>query len=613
MMIFDPFKLNAGWRGACSRHCLQLAVAIAVACTLLGAGDVFAQRSGKPGTKPSVRKTSAREALQVVAFDDFENTHALMEPFTVAVNPPPVFADGTDWTNQIPDWTIDNSLMGAPGSCLEGAYDGWTAMDVNSWIAQQGVQAGRTALGPVGERNIALVADPDAYDDFNGSSSNLFNSYITRTYPLSGDLNNLEIYFDYEFAYENNQRGTVEVSFDGGTTWQMLLDLKRVDGVPANNFVQVGIGETFTAANGDFTPSGNSVILRIGCLDGTNNWWFAVDNIGVKVNEVGGSDYFDDFENLAETMVPFEVATPPTAPVTRYDGTDWTDQIPANNPVLGAEFWTVDNSQTPGFSREEGFNGWRALDVKCWVNEQGGQGRSLLDLGSFNANAALVADGDAFYDYDRNLEDTGRAPSNSFNTYISRVYDLSGYDNRTLQISFGIEFRAEAAQMGLVEASFDGGLTWVPLQEVVTTGQATGNVPAVKVAEVANNGYLQELRTYNASLTDATTPQALKFQAAQSNKMILRFGYLRAGNNWWMAIDDVKVEAQAITWVKGDADGNGVTDFGDIDPFILAFFDPDLFASTYPNVIPAVQLDFNGDGMFDFGDIDGFINVLIGN
>jgi hypothetical protein len=211
------------------------------------------------------------------------------------------------------------------------------------------------------------------------------------------------------------------------------------------------------------------------------------------------------------------------------------------------------------------------------------------------------------------LENTGRAPGNSFNTYISRVYDLSGYDNRTLQISFAIELRAESNQMGLVEASFDGGATWVPLQEVVTTGRATGNVPAVKVVEVADGQYLQELRTYNASLTDSATPQALKFQAGQSNKMILRFGYLRAGNNWWMAIDDVKVEAEAITWVKGDADGNGVADFGDIDPFILAFFDPELFASTYPNVNPTVQLDFNGDGLFNFDDIDGFINVLFGN
>jgi hypothetical protein len=613
MTILDPIQLGSSGRVTRSQHWLRLAVAFAIACCLLGGGDAIAQRPGKAAGKVKPRKANPQDALQVVAFDDFENTHDLMEPFTVAVNPPPVYADGTDWTNQIPNWTVDNSGMGAPGSCLEGAYNGWTAMDVNSWIAQQGVQIGRTALGPIGERNVALVADPDAYDDFNGSASNLFNSYITRNYQLTGDLSKLEIYFDYEFAYENNQRGTVEVSFDGGSTWQMLLDLKQVSGAPANDFIQIGIGETFKATDGDFTPAGSSMLLRIGCLNGTNNWWFAVDNIGVKVNEAGGSDYFDDFEDLVATMVKFQVATPPTAPVTKYDGTDWTDGIPANNPLTGFEFWTVDNSQTPGFSREEAFNGWRALDVKCWVNEQGGQGRSLLDLGSFNANAALVADGDAFYDYDRNLENTGRAPSNSFNTYISRVYDLSGFDNRTLQISFGIEFRAEAAQMGLIEASFDGGTTWVPLQEVVTTDRATGNVPTVKVVEIATDAYLQEFRTYNASLTDNTTPEALKFQAAQSNKMTLRFGYLRAGNNWWMAIDDVKVEAVPITWVKGDANGNGVTNFDDIDPFILALINAEEFANTYPSVTPNVQLDFNGDGLFNFDDIDAFINVLIGN
>jgi hypothetical protein len=114
-------------------------------------------------------------------------------------------------------------------------------------------------------------------------------------------------------------------------------------------------------------------------------------------------------------------------------------------------------------------------------------------------------------------------------------------------------------------------------------------------------------------LTDNTTPEALKFQAAQSNKMTLRFGYLRAGNNWWMAIDDVKVEAVPITWVKGDANGNGVTNFDDIDPFILALINAEEFANTYPSVTPNVQLDFNGDGLFNFDDIDAFINVLIGN
>lgn len=532
---------------------------------------------------------SASAQLQTVAFDDFEDLHPTMVPLTIPLN---VYADGTDYSTQIRtgtsrEWTIDNSQMGFPagsaagGLCQEPGYNGWTAMDVASWTAEQGVQIGRTALG-LSTRNTALVADPDAYYDFLSAAqpSDAYNSYISRNYDLTGfDTSTLEISFDYEFAIENNQRGTIEVSFDGGTTWQMVLDL--VKGAFPNDTVLRGPG-TFVAGT-HFTPSGNQMLFRIGCITAGNNWWFAVDNVHVTTND--GFDDLEDFEGLP--MVSFMNAPPGASPPTtpRFDGTDFTNNIPN---------WTIDNSLMGGFCREPGFDGWTAMDVKCWVNEQGGQGRSLLDFGDFDLNAALIADGDAFYDFDRNFDDTGRAPSNSMNTYIQREYDLSTYDNRTLKISMDYEFRIENQQRGTIEVSFDNGQTWVLLRELVKGSNANG----VYLTSADNEG------------TAGTFVASTDFTALQTKKMILRFGYLDAGNNWWMAVDNVKVEAELLTFVPGDANDDGFFDFGDLEAFVMALLDPDGYATAYPNVNVNDVLDFFGDGTFDFGDIDAFVVAI---
>ncbi len=535
---------------------------------------------------------TAAAQLQTVAFDDFEDLHPTMVPFTIPLN---IFADGTDYSTQIRtgtprEWTIDNSQMGIPpgsaagGVCQEPGYNGWTAMDVASWTAEQGVQIGRTTLGLM-DRNTALVADPDAYYDFLSVAQqpDAYNSYISRNYDLTGfDTNTLQITFDWEFAIENNQRGTIEVSFDNGTTWQMLLDLVKGD-FPNNTILT---GPSTFSANVDFEPTSNQMLFRIGCITAGNNWWFAVDNVHATTGD--GFDDLEDFEGL--DMVSFlnepPGASPPTQP--RFDGTDFTNVIPN---------WTIDNSQMPGFCREPGYDGWTCMDIECWINEQGGQGRSLLSGFGFDQNAALVADGDAFYDFDRNFDDTGGAPSNSMNTYIQRTYDLSGYDNGTLQISMDFEFRIENQQRGTVEVSFDGGATWVLLQEL----KRVDGDPAL-----GNNQYI--IRSSEEPYVAGTD-----FAARQSNTMILRLGYLDAGNNWWFAVDNIRVEAETIDYVKGDANGNGVLNNFDLAALRLALLNRPEFNNQYPNVNPDVVLDFNLDGVFNNLDLAGFRNVLLGN
>ncbi len=592
MSFFFLSELFAKARNAVAKNRQLWLGAAAVVGGLLASEIAMAQRGATNDGLSSTRETTKpptifqQSVLSTVAFDDFENLHPTMLPFTLPAN---VFADGTDYSTDIRsgtarEWIIDNSQMGAPagslpgGVCEEPGYNGWTAMDVASWTAEQGSQIGRTTLG-LAARNTALVADPDAYYDFDnpGQPGLAYHSYIYRDYDLTGfDETDIEISFDYEFAIENAQRGTVEVSFDGGGSWTLILDL--VKGALPNDTILLG------PATIPVVGTSSTMRLRIGCIDASNNWWFAVDNVHVTTGD--GFDDFEDFEGLP--MVSFLNAPPGAQPPTssRFDGTDFTNVIPN---------WTIDNSQMLGICLEAGYDGWNAMDVRCWVNEQGGQGRSLFDFGVFNANSVLVCDPDAFYDYDVDLNGNPPAPANGFNSYITRTYDLSDFDNCTLQISMEYECRVENNQRGTIEVSFDGGTTWLLLADLIAdpdNGIPNGTTllggPAVFVA-------------------------GSEFTPLQSNTMKLRIGCTNADNNWWFAVDNILVEAETIDFVKGDASGDNTLDFLDVDPFVLALLDPVGYANQFPNVDPAVVLDFNCDGQFSFLDIDGFINVLFGN
>lgn len=218
------------------------------------------------------RATGADLPRIEVAREDFESYP--LQPFDVASG-----GDGSDWTNDLGAWAFENS--GMLGTTNEGAYFGWTAMDVDSWINQQGVQIGRSIFATIANNTI-LVADPDAWDDFtSGGGSFGFNAYIERTFDLTGvDTGSLRIEFDYEFAAEDSQRGIVDVSFDAGHSWQNLLDFDSND-VPADTFF---VGRARFDSGVAFEASSNQMTLRFGCIDSGNDWWFAIDNVLLTVD-----------------------------------------------------------------------------------------------------------------------------------------------------------------------------------------------------------------------------------------------------------------------------------------------------------------------------------------
>ncbi len=60
-----------------------------------------------------------------------------------------------------------------------------------------------------------------------------------------------------------------------------------------------------------------------------------------------------------------------------------------------------------------------------------------------------------------------------------------------------------------------------------------------------------------------------------------------------------------------DVNCDGLINLFDVDPFILAMFDPAAYATTYPNCDPSLA-DVNRNGVIEFFDIDPFVDCVLG-
>ncbi len=67
----------------------------------------------------------------------------------------------------------------------------------------------------------------------------------------------------------------------------------------------------------------------------------------------------------------------------------------------------------------------------------------------------------------------------------------------------------------------------------------------------------------------------------------------------------------ASPYYVADLNCDGLLDFFDLDPFVLAITDPAGYVSAYPGC-DLMLADCNGDGVVDFFDIDAFVELVVG-
>ena len=274
--------------------------------------------------------------------------------------------DGTDWSpNPALGFTIDNSEMPTGG---KEEWKGWVAADKNSWIKQAGVPEGQNRDQFTLASGSIMVADTDEFDD--AANGGAFKGYVTtKPVDLTGvAAGSVKLEFDSSFRPEGPgeaQTGKLDVSYDGGTTWSTLLTLNEfntTNSAGSTSFVNRSINErlvsgTSTGVSGDgkggaafgavVNPSSGSLVFRF-YTEGTNDWWWGVDNMKITGNIVGG-----EYAGLSDATF-WNFTTPESPKLTlainpssmSENGGTATATVSRNNLPVGDVLVTLSSSDT---------------------------------------------------------------------------------------------------------------------------------------------------------------------------------------------------------------------------------------------------------------------------
>jgi hypothetical protein len=229
-------------------------------------------------------------------------------------------------------------------------------------------------------------------------------------------------------------------------------------------------------------------------------------------------------------------------------------------------------------------SGWTIQNKDILINQQSNQERDVFTKGQ---NILAVSDPDAiddFVDIDPDLY-TG--------FLMTPEFSLDGVAPNSIALEFDSSFRPYPTMIGLVDVSFDGGDNWENLLTLDTDSIEGGESSLVRADETV--------------MLDVSNPSGGTIQ--------FRWGMTNAGNDWWWAIDNVRVAARftgnplpgiadSDVWnfstvtdgivLPGDLDGDGEVQFSDF--VILA----NAFGTTVDP--PGSGADIDGDGEVQFSD-----------
>lgn len=204
--------------------------------------------------------------------------------------------------------------------------------------------------------------------------------------------------------------------------------------------------------------------------------------------------FSEDFEGLTNQLGAYVSASESGG-----DGTDWTGTAP--------EGWTQENDTPTGGPQE--FHGWTFHDKASWIDTAADQGRSDFTLAD---GVVAVVDPDEY-------DDIGNIDPNLFDAALKTPeIGISGLKAGSLTLSFASSWMPEDSQQARLLVSYDGG---EPV-EVLNWSSDSGSA------------------NYKPAATNEQVTLQLDNPAgAQTAKVI--FDMPQAGNDWWWAIDNIKM------------------------------------------------------------------------
>ncbi|QDU58512.1 PEP-CTERM sorting domain-containing protein [Aeoliella mucimassa] len=411
------------------------------------------------------------------------------------------------WTNTAPaGWTIDNAPEGFTPTPDGGVTEwrGWGFADINWWDNVSGQLRGDFT----NSSSYAMIGDGDEWTDLPGGGT--MNTKIT-TSPINigGYSGDLVLNFDSSWRPYASQTGTIEVSYDNGSSWDeiLLFDSTSKPNDAINENLEISLG----AVGGE-----TSMQLRFGYLNAGNDWWWAVDNLDVQ--DSTGSLWSEDFEGL-----PYGDSVDEVNP----GYTENTDVI----ATTGQNGWVIDNSQntyTANSANREDFDSWVIIDKDYWnVVPDAGQNRDTQFTAANNDHIA-VADGDV-------------SEQGVLNTLLVTP-SIPLTSTPAITLSLDESWRPEGSSTAVIEVSYDGGNSWAQVSSRVG----------------------DETATYDPEISETRSAFSLVVPGGATEAMF-RFGYMNSSNNWWWAIDNIEVSAVA-TNLTLQVDSDGTATFSNFTP-----------------------------------------------
>ncbi|QDV79285.1 hypothetical protein K2D_28980 [Planctomycetes bacterium K2D] len=267
----------------------------------------------------------------------------------------------------------------------------------------------------------------------------------------------------------------------------------------------------------------------------------------------------------------------------------WTQTPPAG--------WSVDDSGVPTINLPsvgvKEWEGWSFADKVWWSNAAQNQGRSEFTLGQ---GTVAVADPDEWDDH--GAPASGSPFRGYYNAWMQTPeIDLGSAAPGSAKLTFASSWRDECcddgpqtnSQTAVVRASYDGGVTF-------------GD--ALRWNSTLGSEFFKDDATNEQVLVNLDNP-------ANAPSVILQFGLLNAGNDWWWAVDNIEVYAPT-TLVIDNATGvgtligaDGITGYeitsssGSLDPDSWRSENLDARNFGSPTLATA---DYNNDGHVDAAD-----------
>ncbi len=455
------------------------------------------------------------------------------------------------WAEAAPGWTVDDCgvstyycrIPGCPPqqfdcvTCTSDAgileFEGWAFVQGSWWIT---VDAQRrpeflqgNAQDPIPRGSgIVAVADPDEWDDEGSPINNCgdYNAFMTSpTISLVGVAPST-LAFEFGSSWrdeccddgenqDNNQTATIVAVYStpGGPVevevlrWESneFLD-SPANTIPNPNFHNDAPNELVTLSSAGLNAPANAtaVAFRFGLTNALNDWWWAVDNLGLSgsVDNVQTALWSEDFEDV--TLQP-PVDEGVVGCAIGYCGVGVYTHTGPNGVQV-----TLDSGSTGGVPD---WAGWSFVEPQFWncVEPQNVNGFTSARgrLFTLSDGVIAVADGDEWTDL---------PSSGTLNTTLTTpAISITGRDSDTLVLSFASSWAHEDGQVASISATYDVGGT-----VVLDFWDSNALSPDFKATN------LSELVVLPLNIPAGATT------------VTIAFNYI-AGNNWFWAIDNVQV------------------------------------------------------------------------